>query len=57
MKLVGVICSHETRCQIMVQNVTELRPKSVNRTQIEDGEFCSMPIWVQFIVDRYCVLC
>ena len=38
MKLVGVICSQETRCQIMVQNVTELEPKSVNRTQIEDGE-------------------
>ena len=41
MKLVGVICSHETRCQNMVKNVTELRPKSVNRTQIEDGEVCS----------------
>ena len=35
---------HETRCQIMVQNVTELRPKSVNRTQIEDGEVYSKPI-------------
>ena len=44
MKLVGVICIHETRCQIMVQNVTELRPKSVNRTRIEDGEVCSKPI-------------
>ena len=44
MKLVGVICNHETTCQIMVQNVTELRPKSVNRTQIEDGEVCSKPI-------------
>ena len=44
MKLVGAICSHETRCQIMVQNLTELRPKSVNRTQIEDGEVCSSPI-------------
>ena len=41
MKLAGVICSHETRCQIMVQNVTELRPKSVNRTRIEGGEVCS----------------
>ena len=57
MKLGGVICSHETRCQILVQNVTELRPKSVNRTRIEDGQLCSKPIWVQFIVDRYCVLC
>ena len=44
MKLVGVICSHETRCQIMIQNVTELRPKSVNRTQIEDGEIYIKPI-------------
>ena len=44
MKLVSVICSHETRCQIMVQNVTELRPKPVNRTQIEDDEVCSKPI-------------
>ena len=44
MKLVGVIYSHETRCQIMVQNVTELRPKSVKCTQIEDGEICSKPI-------------
>ena len=44
MKLVGVICSPETRCQILIQNVTELRPKSVNRTQIEDGEVCSKPI-------------
>ena len=44
MKLIGVICSHETRCQIMVQNVNELGPKSVNRTQIEDGEVCSKPI-------------
>ena len=44
MKLVGVICSHETRCQIVVQNVTELRPKSVNRTRIEGGEVCSKPI-------------
>ena len=44
MKLVGVICSHETRRQIMVQNVTELRPKSVTRTQIEDGKVCSKPI-------------
>ena len=44
MKLVGVICSHETRCQIMVQNVTELRPKSVNRTQIKDSEVCSKRI-------------
>ena len=57
MKLVGVICSHETRCQIMVQNVSELRPKSVNRTRIEDGEVCSKPMQVQFIVDRCCVLC
>ena len=57
MKLDGVICNHETRCQIMVQNVTELRPNSVNRTQIEDGEVHSKPIKVQFIVDRYCVLC
>ena len=44
MKLVGVICSHETRCQIMLQNVTELRPKSVNRTGIEDGEVSSKPM-------------
>ena len=44
MQLVGVICSHETKCQIMVQNVTELRPKSVNCTQIEDGEVCNKPI-------------
>ena len=41
MKLAGVICSHETRCQIMVQNVLELRPKSANRTRIEGGEVCS----------------
>ena len=57
MKLAGVICSHETRCQIMVQNVPELRPKSVNCTQIEGGEICNKPIQVQFIVDRLCVLC
>ena len=57
MKLVGVICSHETRCRITVQNVTELRPKSVNRIRIENGEVCSKPIQVQSIVDRYCVLC
>ena len=44
MKLVGAIGSHETRCQILVQNVTELRPKSVNHIQIEDGEVCSKPI-------------
>ena len=37
-KLAGVICSHETRCQIMVQNVLELRPKLVNRTRIQGGE-------------------
>ena len=57
MKLVGATCSHETRCQIIVQNVTELRPKSVNGTQIEDGEVCSKPIYVQFNVHRHCVLC
>ena len=44
MKLVGVICSHETECQIMVEFVTELGPKSVNRTQIGDGEVCNKPI-------------
>ena len=44
MKLVGVICCYETRCQIMVQNVTELRPKSVHCTQIEGGELCNEPI-------------
>ena len=27
MKVVGFICRHETKCQIMVQNVTELKPK------------------------------
>ena len=43
MKLVGVMCRHEAICQIMVQNVTELRPKSVNCTQIEDGEVCNKP--------------
>ena len=43
MKLVGVICRHETICQIMVQNVTELRPKSVNCTQIEDRKVCNKP--------------
>ena len=57
MKLAGVICSHETRCQIMVQNVPELRPKSLNGTRIEGGEICNKPIQVQFIVDRLCVLC
>ena len=57
MKLAGVICSHETRCQIMVQNVPELRPKSVNRPRIEGGEICNKLIQVQFIVDRLCVLC
>ena len=43
MKLVGFICRHETGCQTMVQNVTELRPNSVNCTQIEDGEVCNKP--------------
>ena len=43
MKLVGVLCRHETICEIMVQNVTELRPKSVNCTQIEDGEVRNKP--------------
>ena len=43
MKLVGVMCSHETIYQIIVQIVTELRPKSVNYTQIEDGEVCNEP--------------
>ena len=43
-RLAGVICSHETRCQIMVQNVPELGPKSVNRTRIEGGEICSKPM-------------
>ena len=31
-------CSHETRCQIMVQNVSELSSKSVNRAWIQGGE-------------------
>ena len=44
MKVDGVICSHETKCQIMVQNVTELRPKSVNCTQIEDDKVRNKPI-------------
>ena len=43
MKLVGVMCKHETICQIMVQNVTELSTKSVNCTQIEDSEVCNKP--------------
>ena len=43
MQLVGVIYRHEIIYQIMVQNVTELRPKSVNCTQIEDGEVCNKP--------------
>ena len=43
MKLVGVICRHKAIYQIMIQNVTELRPKSVNCTQIEDGEVCNKP--------------
>ena len=38
-----VICSHETRCQIMVQNVPELRPKSVNRPRIGVGEVHRKP--------------
>ena len=44
MKLVAGICCHETRCQIMVQNVTELRQNSVNCTQIEGGKVCNKPI-------------
>ena len=43
MKLVVVMCRHETVYQIMLQNVTELRPKSVNCTQIEDGKVCNKP--------------
>ena len=43
MKLVGFMCRHEIKCQIMLQNVTELRPKSMNCTQIEDGEVCNKP--------------
>ena len=52
MKPVGFICRHEGKCQIMVQNVTELRPKAVNCTQIEYGEVCNKPGWVHFNVDR-----
>ena len=43
MKMVGVICRHETIYQIVAQNLTELRPKYVNCTQIEDGEVCNKP--------------
>ena len=41
MKLVGCICRDETKCQLMVQNVPELRPKLTICIQIEDGEVCN----------------
>ena len=37
MKLVSVICRLETAYHIMVQNSTELRPQSVDCTNIEDS--------------------
>ena len=43
MKVVGVMCGHETIYQIMVQNVTELRPKVVNGTQIEYSAVYNKP--------------
>ena len=44
MQLGGFICSHETKYQNMVQNVTELGPKSVHCIQIEGGDVCNKPI-------------
>ena len=43
MKLVGVMYRHETIYQILVQNPTELSPKLVKYTQIEDGVVCNKP--------------
>ena len=43
MKLGGVICRHETIYELMVLNMTELRPKSVDCTWIEDCKVSSEP--------------
>ena len=43
MKLVGAICRHETIYQIIVQGLTELRPNSLNCTQIADDKICNKP--------------